>query len=164
MQSASLFGSQKPRQDSQTRRGFVFQMGIQPEKKRRKKDHTGEISLSSDWPIRYCPEKLFIFLVVHRDQWIKQKLCSVSSPDSYRDQAFSLHTQLYTQVLVDLHHLWPEGQLTFYSPFLIRDCQPENLKSVVLPTVWCHSQKALNKVTFLHNKDTTIYNKERGVQ
>ena len=32
----------------------------------------GETSLSSDWPIFYCPEKLFILLVVHRDQWIIQ--------------------------------------------------------------------------------------------
>ena len=36
------------------------------------------------------------------------------------------------------------------------------LKSVVLPKVWCHSQKALNKVTFLHSKDTIIYNNERS--
>ena len=35
----------------------------------------------------------------------------------------------------------------------------DNVNSVVLPKVWCHSQKALNKVTFLHSKDTAIYNK-----
>ena len=38
------------------------------------------------------------------------------------------------------------------------------LKSVVLTKVWRHSQKALIKVTFLHSKDTTIYNKERAIQ
>ena len=38
------------------------------------------------------------------------------------------------------------------------------LKSVVLTKVWCHSQKALIKVTFLYSKETTNYNKERGVQ
>ena len=52
------------------------QMGIQPEKERegegeRERD-TGETSLSSDWPILYYLEKLFILLVVHRDQWIIQ--------------------------------------------------------------------------------------------
>ena len=31
--------------------------------------------------------------------------CRVSSPDPYRDQAFFLHTFLYTKVLGDLHHL-----------------------------------------------------------
>ena len=36
------------------------------------------------------------------------------------------------------------------------------LKSVVLTKVWRHSQKALTKVTFLHCKDTTIYNNERS--
>ena len=52
------------------------QMGIQPEKERegeggRERD-TGETSLSSDWPLLYCPERPFILLIVHRDQWIKQ--------------------------------------------------------------------------------------------
>ena len=47
-------------------------MGIQPEKKRRRKDHTGETSLSSDWSILYYSGKLFILLVVLRDQWIIQ--------------------------------------------------------------------------------------------
>ena len=47
-------------------------MGIQPEKKRRRKDHMGETSLSSDWPLLHCPGKLLILLVVHRDQWIIQ--------------------------------------------------------------------------------------------
>ena len=32
----------------------------------------GETSLSSDWSLLYCPGKLFILLVVHRDQWIIQ--------------------------------------------------------------------------------------------
>ena len=51
-------------------------MGIQPEKERegeggRERD-TGETSLSSDWPILYCPERPFILLIVHRDPWIIQ--------------------------------------------------------------------------------------------
>ena len=54
-------------------------MAIQPEKERegeaereRERFDMGETSLSSDWPILYCPEKPFILLVVHRDQWIIQ--------------------------------------------------------------------------------------------
>ena len=52
------------------------QMGIQPEKERegegeRERD-TGETSLSSDWPTLYCPERPFILLIVHRDQWVIQ--------------------------------------------------------------------------------------------
>ena len=55
--------------------------------------------------------------------------------------------------------LWPEGQLTFYGLFSDKGLSTRRLIYVVLPKVWCHSQKALNKVTFLHIKDTTIYNK-----
>ena len=52
-------------------------MGIQPEKEReveeeRERFDTGEPSLSSDLPPLYCPERLFILLIVHRDQWIIQ--------------------------------------------------------------------------------------------
>ena len=95
------------------------------------------------------------------------KFCSVSSPDSYRDQAFSLHTWLYTQVLGDLHHLLARRPISILWPFSDKGLSARKLiclKSVVLTKVWCHSQKALIKVTFLHSKDTTIHNKERGVQ
>ena len=52
-------------------------MGIQPEKERegegeRERVNTGETSLSSDWPSFYSLIRLFILLVVHRDQWIIQ--------------------------------------------------------------------------------------------
>ena len=52
-------------------------MGIQPEKERegeeeRERFDTGETSLSSDWPLLYCPERPFILLIVHRDQWVIQ--------------------------------------------------------------------------------------------
>ena len=52
-------------------------MGIQPEKERegegereRERVDTGETSLSSDWPIPYCPERAFIPFFVHKHQWI----------------------------------------------------------------------------------------------
>ena len=75
------------------------QMGIQPEKERegegereRERFDTGETSLSSDWPIFYCLERLLIPLVVHRDQWIIQNYAVSAALTLYRDQAFSLHT------------------------------------------------------------------------
>ena len=55
------------------------------------------------------------------------KLCSVNRPDSYRDQAFSLHTQLYTQVLGDLHHLLTRRSISILWPFSDKGRQPENL-------------------------------------
>ena len=84
------------------------------------------------------------------------KLCSISSPDSYRDQAFSLHTWLYTQVLGDLHHLLARGPVNILRPFSDKDLSTRRLICGVLPKVWCHSQKALNKVTFLHSKDNSL--------
>ena len=57
--------------------------------------------------------------------------CRVSSPDPYRDQAFFLHTYLYTQVLGDLHHLLarrPVNLLQFF--LLIKVHQPEYLFSL----------------------------------
>ena len=80
--------------------------------------------------------------------------------------AFSvfLHTCLYTQVLGDLHHLLARRPINILQPFSEKGLSTRRLTCVVLPKVWCHSQKALNKVAFLHSKDTTIYNEEKGVQ
>ena len=89
------------------------------------------------------------------------------SPDPYQDQAFSLHTQLYTLVLGDLHQLLARRPISILWLFSDKGLSTRKvicLKSVVLTKGWCHSQKALIKVTFLYSKDTTIYNKERGVQ
>ena len=41
-------------------------------KRERERVDKGKTSLSSDWPNFYCPEKLFVLLIVHRDQWIIQ--------------------------------------------------------------------------------------------
>ena len=87
------------------------------------------------------------------------KLCSISSPDSHQNQAFLSAYLIVYKVLGDLHHfLANKGQLTFYSLFSDKGLLTRRLICVDLPKVWCHSQKALNKVTFLHSKDT------RGVQ
>ena len=87
------------------------------------------------------------------------KLCSVSSPDSYQNQASLSAYLIIPQVLGDLHYLLAKkGQLAFYSLFSDKGLLTRRLICFDLPKVWCKSQKALNKVTFLHSKDT------RGVQ
>ena len=136
-----------------TWRASTPQIGIHPENRVRKED-TGETSLSSDWPPLYCPERPYIPFDCTQRSMGNTKLCSVSSLDSYQDQAFSLHTQLYIQVLGDLHNLPARRPINLLQPF------SDKGNSVVLPKVWCHSQKALNKVTFLHSKDTIFYNKK----
>ena len=87
------------------------------------------------------------------------KLCSVSSPDSYQNQAFlSAYLIVYTSLRWFTSSSGQKGQLTFYSLFSDKSLSTRRLICVDLPKVWCHSQKALNEVTFLHRKDT------RGVQ
>ena len=59
---------------------------------------------------------------------------------------------LYTQVLGDLHHLLARRPISILSPFSDKGPSTRKLifpKSVVFSKVWCRSQKALNKVTFL---------------
>ena len=86
------------------------------------------------------------------------KLCSVSSPDSYQNQAsLSAHLIVHTSLRWFTSSSDQKGQLTFYSLFSDKGLSTR-LICVDLPKVWCHSQKALNKVTFLYSKDT------RGVQ
>ena len=144
----------------------MFQMGIQPEKENKKRRHGGSQISEKLVPPLFSRKAFYTFGCTQRSM-DNTKLCSVSSPDSYRDQAFSLHTQLYTQVLGDLRHLLARRPVNILRPFSDKGLSTRELtclNRVVLPKVWCHSQKALNKLTFLHSKDTTIYNKERGVQ
>ena len=80
-----------------------------------------------------------------------------------------LHTQLYTQVLGDLHHLLARRPINILRPFSDKGLSTRELICVVLPKVWCHSQKALNKLhsyiartqQFITKKSTVIYNKEK---
>ena len=55
----------------------------------------------------------------------------------------------------------PKGPINILQPFCDKGLSTRRLICVDLPKVWCHSQKALNKVTFLHSKDTATYNKQR---
>ena len=47
----------------------MLQMGIQPEKKRMRKDHTGETSLSRNWSIFFIFRFAYILFVIHRDEY-----------------------------------------------------------------------------------------------
>ena len=127
------------RASKKTWRASPLQMGIQPEKEREEEgeseretrgkpdfQETSSRDQSEKLVLPLLFRRLFILFDRTQRSMGNTKLCSVSSPDSYRDQAFSLHTQSYTQVLGDLHHL-PARRLTFYGPFLIRVCQPEDL-------------------------------------
>ena len=143
------------------------QMGIQPENRVRK--DTGETSPVTGPSSIVQKGLLYLFFCTQRSM-DNIKLCSVSSPDSYQNQAFSLHTQLYTQVLGDLHHLLARGPITILRPFSDKGLSTRRLVCLVLPKVWCHSHKALNKVNsyiakaqqFTTSKrSTVIYNKEK---
>ena len=115
---------------------------------------TGETSLSSDWPILYCPERPYILLILHRDQWIIQNYAA-SAALTLMEARLSLCIPSCIHVLGDLHHLPARRPISILQPF------SDKGNSVLLPKVWCHSQKALNKVTFFHSKGKTIYNKEK---
>ena len=133
-----------------------LQMGIQLENRVRK--DTGETSLSSDWPLLYCPERLFILLVVCRGQRIIQNYAVSAALTLIKTRLSFCKSFCIQRVSGDLHYLLARRPINILQPF------SDKGNSVDLPKVWCHSQKALNKFTFLHSKDTTIYNKERGVQ
>ena len=149
-------------------------MGIQPEKEREGEGererweiwHGGsQISRKlvweaglRNWSILYCPERLFILLVVHRDQWIIQSYAGSAALTLIKTRLSFCKSFHIQRVSGDLHYLLARRPINILQPF------SDKSNSVVLPKVWCHSQKALNKVTFLHSKDATVYNKERGVQ
>ena len=112
------------RASKQTWRASTLQMGIQPEKKRTRKDHTGETSLSRNWSVLYFPGKLFILLVVHRDQWIIQSHAGFAALTLITTRLF---LQLETQVLGDLHHLLTRRSVSILWPYSDKSGQPENL-------------------------------------
>ena len=137
----------------------------QPEKERERKR---ELTRGSQTMMRRGPKLYFsrelIYLKLYIENNGKNKIMQGQQPWPYRDQAFSQHTYLYTQVLGDLHHLLARRPLSILWPFSDKGPSTRKLicpKSVVLSKVWCHSQKALSKVAFLHSKDATIYNKEK---
>ena len=65
-----------------------------------------------------------------------KKLCSVSSPDSYQNQASLSAYLIIPQVLGDLHYLLAKkGQLAFYNLFSDKGLLTRRLICVVLPKV-----------------------------
>ena len=153
-------------------------MEIQPEikvksrgrerERRREKETRGEPDSQETRPRDWC-EKLVPSFIVQKafytldETWRSMgntKLFSISSPDSYQNQAFlSAYLIVYTSLRWFTSSSSQKGQLTFYSLFSDKGLSTRRLICVDLPKVWCHSQKALNKVTFLHGKDRAIYNK-----
>ena len=65
---------------------------------RGRKDHTGETSLSSDWPLLYYSGKLSILLVVHRDQWIIQNYAVSAALTLIETRLFSAYLVVYTSL------------------------------------------------------------------
>ena len=123
-------GSQKPRQISRHSeplcpRWESARKQSQKEKKTRGNQSFQELARETG-PSFIFQEKL-LYLSCTQISMDNAKSCRVSSPDPYQDQAFPLHTQLYTQVLGDLHHFLAQRPISIYGPFLIRVHQPENL-------------------------------------
>ena len=82
-------------------------MGIQPEKEREgeeERERHGGSQISKklvretsprNWSILYCSGKLFILLVVHRDQWIIQNYAaSVSQRPGFLSAYLAVYTSL----------------------------------------------------------------------
>ena len=143
-------------------------MGSQPEiKVKRRHGGKGEKerdthrgNQSSDWLRLLLSRKAFytFFLIVHRDQWVIQNYAASAAQTLIKTRLFSAYLGVYTSLRWFTSSSGQKGQLTFYSLFSDKGLSTRTLICVDLPKVWCHSQKALNKVTFLHSKDT------RGVQ
>ena len=137
---------------------WILEVGASPRwefsLKLEKRGDTGETSPSNDLPPLYCSSRPFMLLIIHRDQWVIQSYAALAAQTLIKIRLFSLHTSLrwFTS------SSGQKGQLTFYSLFSDKGLSTRRLICVDLPKVWCHSQKVLNKVTFLHSKDT------RGVQ
>ena len=155
-------------------------MGIQPEikvksrgrerEKRRERERHGGSQIPKklgwetsrrNWSILYCSKAFYTFDKTWRSMG-NTKLCSVCWPDSYENQAFlSAYLIVYTSLRSFTSSSSQKGQLTFYSLFS-EGLSTRRLICVDLPKVWCHSQKALNKVTFLHSKIQQFITSERS--
>ena len=127
-------------------------MGIQPEI--RVKRTQGKPVFPMTGPSSIVQKGLIYLLILHRDQWIIQNY-AVSTALTLIETRLSLCIpSCIHKSLGDLYHLLARRPINILPPF------SDKGNSVVLPKVWCHSQKALNKLTFLHSKDRTIYNKK----
>ena len=80
----------------------MLQMGIQPEKRRTRKNDTGE-SVFPETDLFSLFSGLLIHLLLHVETSEKFSHVGVSSPDLYQKQV--LHIKVYIKVLGVLHHL-----------------------------------------------------------
>ena len=93
----------------------MLQVGIQPEKKRTRKDHTGETSLSRNWSVSLFSRSAFILLVVHRDKCKKQSQAGSAAPTLISISLFLQGSYICSQYLLvwrPINILWPH--LSFY--------------------------------------------------
>ena len=100
--------------------------------KERERVDKGETSLSSDWPNFYCPERLFILLVVHKDQWIIQNYAASAALTAIETRLSLCIPSCIHKSQVIYINFQPEGQLKIYGHFLIRVCQPENIFALIV--------------------------------
>ena len=102
----------------------------QPEKEReggRKRDiqHRGsQISKKlfreaglRNWSILYCPERLFILLVVHRDQWIIQNYAASAALTLIETRLSFCKSFRIQRVSGDLHYLLARRPINILQPF-----------------------------------------------
>ena len=98
-------------------------------KKEKKRKNTGWPSFFGKWGPLFYFQKGLLFLNLYIENNGRCKSCRVSSPDSYRDQAFFLHSFWYTKFSGDLHHLLAKRPANILWPFLMMISQSENLFS-----------------------------------
>ena len=99
-------------------------------KKWSKKRHGG--NQSSDLPILYCLQRPYILLILHRDQWIIQNYAASAALTLIETRLLlGIPSCIHKSYVISII-FWPEGQLTFYGPFLIRVYQPEDLFALIV--------------------------------
>ena len=94
----------------------MLQMGIQPEKKRMRKDHTGETSLSRNWSVSLFSRSTFILLVIHGDKCKKQSHAGSAASDPYLKTVSSAYLCSYKGLTCVRKIFWSGDRLTFYGP------------------------------------------------
>ena len=140
-------GSQKPGQVSRRGEPLHFRWEFRQKRRGRERDKerdevdTGEARFPINQfeklvlepgPSFIVQKKLFILLVVHRDQWIIQNYAASAALTLIQTRLSLCIPSCIHKSQVIYIIFWPEGQLTFYGLFLIRVHQPENLFALIV--------------------------------
>ena len=128
----SLSRNLKARASKQTWRASTPQMGIQPEI-RVKRRHGVKPVLPMIGPPSIVWKGLIYLLILHRDQWIIQNYAASAALTLIKTRLSLCIPNCVHRSQVIYIIFQPEGQLTFYSPFLIRICQAEDLFVLFFP-------------------------------